>query len=365
MPGFLSCWFTIQRSLFPALEDELGPLSDTEARFVRVVALLDIGPWMLPFRWKFTGRKPEDRHAILKAFLAKAVWNFPTTRALLDYLHSAPSLRRLCGWDRAADIPSEATFSRAFAAFASGELPQQLHAALIHTHLGPKLIGHISRDATAIPAREHPAPKPPPPPPAPNKKRGRPAKDDPPRPPKPPTRVMLQPTRSLAENLADLPTACTVGCKRNSQGYQESWTGYKLHLDCADGDIPVSAILTSASLHDSQVAIPLAQLTAGRVHNLYDLADSAYDVPQILAFSHSLGHVPLIDPHPRRADALPFDPASTIRFRERSTVERVNSNLKDNVGGLVVRVRGHVNVLAHLMFGLLALTATQLFNLLL
>jgi hypothetical protein len=28
--------------------------------------------------------------------------------------------------------------------------------------------------------------------------------------------------------------------------------GYKLHLDVADGDIPISAVLTSASLHDSQ-----------------------------------------------------------------------------------------------------------------
>jgi len=31
-------------------------------------------------------------------------------------------------------------------------------------------------------------------------------------------------------------------------------------------------------LHDSQVAIPLATLTAGRVTSLYDLMDSAYDV---------------------------------------------------------------------------------------
>lgn len=365
MSDLRSCWFTIQRSLFPTLEAELGPLSDKEARFVQVVALIEIGPWMTPFRWKFNGRKPEDRQAIVKAFIAKSMWNFPTTRALLDYLKSSPSLRRLCGWDRVADLPSEATFSRAFAAFAHSELPQQLHEAMITTYLGPKLVGHISRDATAIDAREKPAPKPPLPPPEPKKKRGRPGKDEPPRPPKPPTRVMLQPNRSLAENLADLPTACNVGCKRNSQGHQESWTGYKFHLDCADGDIPVSALLTSASLHDSQTAIPLAQLTAARVRNLYDLADSAYDVPQILAFSRSLGHVPLINPHPRRADAIPFDPASKIRFRERSTAERVNSNLKDNFGGRFVRVRGHAKVMAHLMFGLLALTATQLFTLLL
>ena len=30
--------------------------------------------------------------------------------------------------------------------------------------------------------------------------------------------------------------------------------GYKLHIDTADGDIPVSCFLTSASVHESQVA---------------------------------------------------------------------------------------------------------------
>jgi hypothetical protein len=60
------------------------------------------------------------------------------------------------------------------------------------------------------------------------------------------------------------------GCKKNSQSKKEFWRGYKLHLDVIDGDIPVSAILTSASLHDSQVAIPLAQMSAGRIVNLYE-----------------------------------------------------------------------------------------------
>ena len=43
----------------------------------------------------------------------------------------------------------------------------------------------------------------------------------------------------------------------------------------ADGDIPVSCVLSSASLHDSQVAIPLASMTAARLTNLYDLMDAA------------------------------------------------------------------------------------------
>ena len=44
------------------------------------------------------------------------------------------------------------------------------------------------------------------------------------------------------------------------------------------------------------------------------------------------------------------------RYRERSTVERVNGRLKDEFGGRYVRVRGPGKVWCHLMFGILALT---------
>jgi hypothetical protein len=40
-------------------------------------------------------------------------------------------------------------------------------------------------------------------------------------------------------------------------------------------------------------------MTAYRVTNLYDLMDSAYDAPKIEAKSRALGHVPIIDRHPR------------------------------------------------------------------
>jgi hypothetical protein len=57
-----------------------------------------------------------------------------------------------------------------------------------------------------------------------------------------------------------------------------------------------------------------------------------------------------------------MEPVQAVRFRERSSAERVNSNLKDNYGGRFVRVRGAAKVMAHLMFGIIALTAKQLFN---
>src|SRR5271157_3485542 len=69
------------------------------------------------------------------------------------------------------------------------------------------------------------------------------------------------------------PPRAIVGSKKNSKGYKETWIGYKLHLDVACGQIPVSCVLTSASVHDSQVAIPLMTMTGARVSYLYDLMD--------------------------------------------------------------------------------------------
>ena len=52
--------------------------------------------------------------------------------------------------------------------------------------------------------------------------------------------------------------------------------------------------------------------------------------------------------------------AEQDRYKERTMVERVNGRLKDAFGGRNVRVRGAAKVMAHLMFGVLALTADQL-----
>ena len=87
-------------------------------------------------------------------FLAKAVWDLPTTRHLIDRLGADPALRRLCGWSRLGAIPSEATFSRAFAEFAEARLAERMHEALVVEVLGETLIGHVSRDSTAIEGRE-------------------------------------------------------------------------------------------------------------------------------------------------------------------------------------------------------------------
>ena len=105
------------------------------------------------------GRPLKHRATLARAFLAKMVFDISTTTALVERLRSDPTLRRLCGWEWLHDVPSEATFSRAFKEFAEADLPARLHEALIEEGYAEQLVGHISRDATAIEAREKSAPK--------------------------------------------------------------------------------------------------------------------------------------------------------------------------------------------------------------
>jgi hypothetical protein len=368
MSTFFAQMLNTQQELFPALEEELcEPLSENYRLLILTVEWIHPGRFLGAFEWLGRGRPKSWRLAIFVSLVAKAVFNLPTTRALLERLKYDGTLRRLCGWEKRLDVPDESTFSRAYGEFARADLPAVVHEALVRAGVGKKLAGHISRDATAIDGREKPVRKAKPERLARPRKRGRPRKDEPARPAKPAPEVEQQLNRGLAENLARLPAVCDIGTKKNSKGHCEHWIGYKYHLDVMDGDIPVSAIVTSASVHDSQAAIPLGQMSAPRVTNLYDLMDSAYDSPAIRRFSESLGHVAIIDPNPRAAgkgNAVPLTPAQAQRFKQRTSAERVNSDLKDNHGGRTVRVRGAAKVAAHLMYGLLVVTVKGLRRLL-
>src|SRR3569832_201403 len=282
-------WDKIQGTLFPWLEEELDPLTEKQQQLITILEVVRIEKYV-PTYFGCEGRPQKTRPGIARAYIAKMVYNFDTTLQLLERLQSDKSLRRICGWEYRGQIPSESTFSRAFAEFAKTALPDRVLQALIDKTL------------------------------------------------------------------------------------KMYWHGYKLHLDTVDGDIPVRAIVTSASVHDSQVAIPLATLTARNITSCYDLMDSAYDVPGIIEHSKKLGHVPLIDKNPRgnkelqkmlqeenlARKTLNFTPAELVRYNARSGADRVNSRLNDEFGATRVRVRGWEKVICHLLFGVLALAADQL-----
>jgi hypothetical protein len=351
----------VQRTLFPHLEECLAsPLTAQEKRLVNILELVhreNYVPKSASRQWR--GRPIKEREALARSCVAKAVLGYPHTRALLHALRTTATLRTRCGVATRSDGPAEATCSRACAACATRGRATVMHDALVHEPLRTALMGHVSRDATAIQGREQPVrqvqPLKTP------RKQGRPATGAQQEPPDP-KRLDVQRRPSAPEAIALLPTACDRGVKKNATGSTETWNGFTLHVDVNENGLPLSAIVTSASVHESQVAIPLMQLTSGQVTSCSDLMDAAYDARQIWEQSRALGHVPIIDRNPHGGTVIPMAPHEAQRSNERTASERFNSRLKEAFGGRHVMVRGAGNVMRPLMCGVVALCAEQLLN---
>ena len=335
-------------------------------------------------------------------------------------------MRRLCGFLTIKSLPCEGTISNFFKEFCQKGLSEKVHEETIKRYLGEPLLEHVSRDATAIPAREKAAKtcqtidsqsskmvsKPQlrslfkeenndsslsssqiqtvdPLTPSNTKtdaisethddlekkarkhetqdkapKSGKSSKK--PRSAKAPTkneqkRLKRQPTMTLAEMIEDLPKQCDYGVKKNSKGVIETWRGYKLHLDVDDRDIPLSFVMTSASTHDSQVAIPLEAITNERVSSCYTIMDKGYVSKDIKNYIESKGKVSIVAPKkPKGGELIPLDPPKKERFKKRSSVERVNGRIKDSFAGKSFRFRGIDKISTHLGFSLIALAAEQI-----
>ena len=129
-------WFQVQNVLFPFLENKYNePLTDKLKEVVTVLEFISVEQYVFIPKYQH-GRYPKNRVQIIKSFAAKAIYNMDTTRQLIDMLKTNPSLRRICGWEKATDIPHESSFSRVFAELADSELPQRIHEAIIKQHVG-------------------------------------------------------------------------------------------------------------------------------------------------------------------------------------------------------------------------------------
>src|SRR5271155_1540915 len=191
-------WQLCQQRLFPLLEERLGPLSENYRRLAAALAWLGDAGIAAPSKRR--GRRSHDRLPILRALLAKSFLNLVSTRQLLEQLRHDAALRQLCGWNSYQQVPSESVFSRVFAAWSGREWVAQLQTDGIAEVYRDRLVGHVIRDATALPARERCRRKTAPP--LQRRPRGRPPKGSPPAPKK---RLDRQPGMQLAEMLDDLP----------------------------------------------------------------------------------------------------------------------------------------------------------------
>ena len=364
----------LENSLFPALKEELRleELSHKESKLIRILDFAKIEENITVVSITNT---PKDREEIARAFIAKSVYNFQTTRDLIDRLHIDRTLRILCGWRYRNDIPSESKFSRVFKELSDLKIAEKTHEQFVQAYLTEKIFFYNATDATKIPLRQKPVkvekeePKP--------KKRGRPKKGETREPVKPTLLKQQKELSTVKKKLSLISTDCGVGVKQNSKGNREVWIGGKLHISVVDGDIPITAFYSGANVHDSSVALPLMQETSRRVNYLYDLQDAGYDADIIREFSTKLGHRPIIDINPKNSKEIKAKIAlikhekesfklinqhqnlDIEHYNQRSMVERVNKYLKDDFGCDKIYYQGATKVASVLSFGILSVCIHQ------
>lgn len=333
-------------------------LSEKHRAFLHVLRVVEGQLPQTPTEYRGRGRPRHPDLPIQRAMLAKSFFQIEETRDLIARLKSDSSLRRICGFDT---VPSESTFSRRLEEFSRRHLMDQVLHGTVKEYRGGAVVGHISRDSTAIASRETPVnrkkdvsikkPK---------RRRGRPKKGEV-REPKEPSRLERQISQKPGEAIRQLDRCCAWGCKVNSQGNAAYWKGYKLHLDIDDMGIPLSAVVTGANVHDSQVAIPMEKKTTSIVHRLYSLMDAAYDAREIRSFIEATGGVAIIDANKRRGDTRePMDPATRTRFGIRSIVERANSHLKDWLIPTKILTKGYEKANFTILCGVVCLAALKI-----
>lgn len=382
-----SYWNMFQYSLFPMLEEELGPLGPNHLKLAGILDLIRVERF-IPYGGlgiQGRGRPCADRNALARAFVAKIVFKFTFTRQLIDRLLSDKPLRQICGWTWGSKIPSESKFSRAFAEFAESKLPDRIHESLIQQTFGGTVVGHAVIDSTPIEAREKAvktSKK------SSSSKKVKASTDTSTNPNKSPrkrgrnwTKEEKAAARSICEKQASgefnldemlkmLPCECTIAMKKKPGLSNYLWKGYKLHLASDPHGIPLAATVTSATLNDHEAMIPLTEMLKKRCTHLYQLMDSAYDVKAVISYLNSEKIVPIVDKKPytakqkrekkeeqERRKVLNFRTAEEVRYKDRKLGERPNALMKDFFGAGNVFYRGAQKVSCHLMFGVVTLTA--------
>lgn len=273
-----------------------------------------------------TGRPGHTLLSVLAVHAVKLYFQEKTMTAARDRLLSSSNLRTITG---VAEVPSLSVISKKTDTLIDLVDFSSILASICSSFYKDRLVCHLSIDSTISEAREKPvkAEKP-----RRKRKRGRKRKGA--------EELAIAEEKEqlydLMENgcvdefLSSLEHRCSVTGKKNSKGNMEWSIGYKAHLAVDDNGIIVAHHVTGASVHDSQVAIPLMRMADRRCDYLYALMDGGYTSQRIEAFASSIGKVPIID---RRADRngnkKEMKPCKAERYKARTTVERTNSELKE------------------------------------
>lgn len=231
----------LQETLFPFEEIlKLEPKDQIEKYFLVLDEMIGNpsrktgirGPKAIPFS------------LLLRSFLVMKIFSIKSVVLLRERLNHDKRLKLYCGFKYADPIPSEATFSRFINYLASNDKLLKLFYAVVEKG---KTLGIIGDEARAIDS----------------------------------TDISAYETKQPKKKINQDGTKADWGSKKDSNGNQLTWFGYKLHIVVdPKSECPINLELTPASVNDGDMAPGLIKeeyKTLPKERPVYFIMDAGYD----------------------------------------------------------------------------------------
>ena len=271
---------------------------ESSRRFDAIFSTFDVQPIFQLFSKKTLRGAPRECNygAMIQSLIIRIVERIPTIKDLVKRLVNDPLFRLDCGFLISDSVPSEASYSRMIRVISESDVIDYMQDELIRTAFTEGFLcdEHLSFDATHFESRDasKPSEKKEA---APPKKRGRKTKEE--------KAAWLAEQAEIEANLTtyekkieaqltipastlwrDIPIEPKWGIKKNSDGKNTFWYGFKGHLAVSTkNQYIVARLMSSGNLSDSKAAIPLLKKVAKLVPNHFTTAifDAGYDYEAI------------------------------------------------------------------------------------
>lgn len=248
--------------------------------------------------------------AMMVSVFARYVERIPTIKDLVKRLKHDLSFKLDCGFKVSDAIPSEASYSRLLTKLVETNVLEKVQETIVLDAIAEGFIQEdtVAHDATHFEARDkapykrekaQAAPK----------KRGRKKKEEREQwlieqaeqeanRPLYEKKIEDQLDVSLEQLRAEIPQDPRWGVKKNSEGRNEYWFGYKGHLAVGTtSQYILQSLFSSGNLNDGKAAIPLLKGIEERLplpQLTYHTMDAGYDFEAIYEQVHRMGHQSVI-----------------------------------------------------------------------
>lgn len=277
---------------------------ESSRRFDAIFATFDVQPIFQLFLKRTLRGAPRELNygAMIQSLIIRIVERIPTIKDLNKRLVNDPLFRLDCGFLVSDVVPSEASYSRMIDVISQSDVLDVMQDTLIQIAFREGFLDdeHLAIDATHFESRDaaKPTEKKEP---APPKKRGRKSKEE--REDWLAKQVEIEANRSTYEKeirhqldtpmvtlWQDAPIEPNWGIKKNSDGKNTFWFGFKGHLAVTTkSQYIIGSLMTSANLSDSKAAIPLLKKVEDQFpkHFTTAILDAGYDFEPIYRQLHA------------------------------------------------------------------------------